>query len=123
MMTLHWWFAVAFGAVLLTATPALARGGFFFSFHSGLGGHHGFHRHFGGPFFGGVPHHHLFGPQFGFRHPKFFHDPFVHHFGFHRPRFFLRPFLHPAGRILDRPIHHPHVIILQSDPLIPWGWR
>ena len=123
MITLRWWFAVAFGAVLLTATPALARGGFFFSFHSGLGGHHGFHSHFGGPFFRGAPHHHLFGPQFGFRPPKFFHDPFVHRFGFHHPRFFLRPFGHRDGRFLAPPLHRPPVIILQPDPLIPWWWR
>ena len=116
MMNRRWWFAVACGAVVLTTTPALARGGFSFSFHGGLGAHHGFPRHFGSPFFGGVPHHHRFGPPFGFHRSTFF-------FGVQHPRFFDRTFVRPEGHFLAPPLHRPPVIMLRPDPLRPWWWR
>jgi hypothetical protein len=100
MTRLRWLVSVVGLAALLTATPAVAGGKFFFSFGFGHGFHHGFHKPhppFRGHFFFGKPHWHRFGHPFIWHgHPRFFHDPFwPHHF--RHPGVPHRHFLLPHG--------------------------
>jgi hypothetical protein len=92
MATHHRLLSVAFLALLLATTPAVAGVKLSFSFrgHHGFHGHvwhgplfHGHHPHFGAHGFFGAPSGQHFGPSFGLHHPpNLFHAPFGFHHRF-----------------------------------------